>query len=817
MTDALWLDVRYAARSLRKRPALIAIAILVTALGIGSVTAVFSIVDAVLIRPLPYTDPPQLAAISRLTVNGGATRDVPTMPLTDIAAWRRETRSFASIGGFTYTELPLQVGSRALYPVTALVDPGLLQTLGNVVAVGTAFPPDAANASDNTAVITHRLWMDAFQGDRNVIGRVVSVDGSPYAIRGVLAENFQFPRSDASYYTKPVDLLIPAASYPGFPANAQQWFGIVRLKAGVPISQAQQELDAVARRLEGVSEGASDATSAAKRAPLRLTPLADATTHGSRAALLVTLGIAIVLLMVAASNVMNLLFSRGATRLHEMAIRQAMGSTMQRIVRQLLCESGIVVLGGAALGIAMAAVVANALVAISPVHLPVTGRIGIDHVVMAFSVVVAIITAVVTGALPAIHVAVRSNEALRNPSARVTGSPALARVQRGLCVVQMALGIALLGAAGVLARSMMHLTTVNPGFRTDSLLGFDLSVPSSHTMAQRKQFYQRALDAIRTIPGVEAAGLNTFLPPELRSGVFMGVTIEGAPPLAPDAPPRIANTLVTSPGYFETIGMTMAAGRAFTSGDDANSQPVVIINEAAAATYFGDRNPIGHHLATGFDGSTPVRAIVGIVRDAHDRGLGKEPIPTVYIPFQQFALMYGAIVVRARVAPVALVNPIRETLSRIDPSIPLTNFETIRERVSQSLGEPRFYTLLAAACAAMAVLFVALGVYGIVSFSVAGRTTEFGIRMAMGARPKNILSLVVGQGVRMALIAIPCGGMLAVLFARSLRALLFQVEPVDVPSLVAAAGFVTAVTVLASFIPARRASLVSPTAALRYD
>lgn len=242
MTDALWLDVRYAARSLRKRPALIAIAILVTALGIGSVTA----------------------------------------------------------------------------------------------------------------VITHRLWMDAFQGDRNVIGRVVSVDGSPYAIRGVLAENFQFPRSDASYYTKPVDLLIPAASYPGFPANAQQWFGIVRLKAGVPISQAQQELDAVARRLEGVSEGASDATSAAKRAPLRLTPLADATAHTSRAALLVTLGIAIVLLMVAASNVMNLLFSRGATRLHEMAIRQAMGSTMQRIVRQLLCESGIVVLGGAALGIAMA-------------------------------------------------------------------------------------------------------------------------------------------------------------------------------------------------------------------------------------------------------------------------------------------------------------------------------------------------------------------------------------------------------------------------------------------------------------------------------
>lgn len=807
--DALWLDVRHAARSLRKRPALIAIAVLVMALGIGSATAVFSIVNAVLLRPLPYTQPERLAAISTLSLRDGTSRDVPTMPLTDIAAWRRETRSFTSIGGFTYTQLPIQVGSRALYPVTALVDAGLLQTLGNVIAVGTPFPPDA-DAFDNTAIITHRLWLNAFDGQRDVVGRVVLVDGTPYRIRGVLAENFQFPRADASYSTQPVDLLVPAASYPGFPAAAQQWFGIVRMKPGVTIAQGQQELDAVARRLASSSNGAH-------RGQLRLTPLSQATANSSRAALLITLGIAIVLLIVAASNVMNLLFSRGATRLHEMAIRQAMGSTMQRVVRQLMCESGIVVLGGAALGLALAAVAANSLVGISPVHLPVTGRIGIDRVVLEFTAAVAVITAIVTGALPAIHVAVRSNEALRNPSARITGSRALGRMQRGLCIVQMTLGIALLGAAGVLTRSMAHLSAVDPGFRTDNLLGFDLSVPTSHSMEQRKHFYQAALDEIRAIPGVEAAGFNTFMPPEPRSGVFMGLTIEGAPPPAPDAPPRIANTLVTSPGYFETVGMTMASGRGFTSADDAAAQPVVIINEAAATRYFRGRSPIGQHLGTGFDGTTPVRAVVGVVRDVHDRGLGKEPIPTVYIPVQQFALMYGAIVVRTRVAPATLVNPIREALSRIDPGIPLTNFQTIRDRVSQSLGEPRFYTLLAAACAAMAVFFVALGVYGIVSFSVAGRTTEFGIRMAMGARRENILGLVLGQGARMAFVAIPFGLVLAVIFTRSLRAMLFQVGPLDTASLAGAAGFVVVVMLLASLIPARRASRVSPTAALRYD
>jgi predicted permease len=334
-------------------------------------------------------------------------------------------------------------------------------------------------------------------------------------------------------------------------------------------------------------------------------------------------------------------------------------------------------------------------------------------------------------------------------------------------------------------------------------------------MEARKRFYQRALDEIRAIPGVDAAGFNTFLPPEPRAGVFMGLAIEGAPPVAADGSPTIVNTLVTSAGYFETIGMAMAQGRAFAASDDAAGPPVIIINEAAARKYFPNRSPIGRRIGTGFDGETPVREIVGVVRDAHDRGLGVDPMPTVYIPFPQFALMYGSIAVRTHVPPTALINTIRERLSRVDASVPLTDFQTIDARVAQSLEEPRFYTLLSTACAAMAVLFVALGVYGIVSFSVATRTTEFGIRMAIGARHQNIFNLVLGQGLRMAMIANAIGLVLAVLLARALRSLLFQVTPVDPPTLTGAALSVTAVMLLACYLPARRATRVNLTASLR--
>jgi predicted permease len=441
--------------------------------------------------------------------------------------------------------------------------------------------------------------------------------------------------------------------------------------------------------------------------------------------------------------------------------------------------------------------------------------------VLAFAFIVCTGAALIAGFFPALHASVKCEEAVRNPGARATSGRAFARLQQGLCITQMALGVGLLAAAGLLTHSLWRLNSVDPGYRSEDVFGFALSYPSDdsipieQSLAKRKRFYQDALDQIRSIPGVSSAAWITFLPPETRSGVFMGLTLEAAP--ARPAEPRMANHLISSPDYFSTMGMRLAAGRDFSPTDSAKSPPVIIINEALARRYFAGEVALGKKIGTPFDDNKPVREIVGIVADTHDRGLAANAIPTVYIPFQQFALPYGSIAVRTAVPASGIIPEIRRRLSQLDAGVPLTNFETVAGRLHQSLDEPRFYTTMAAACAFMAVLFVSLGLYGIISFSVSRRTAEFGVRMAVGAGGRTILHMVLGQGLRMAAIGVTLGVVISVAVGRVLGSLLFQVKPIDPVTLVPAALLVVLVTVVASYVPARRASRVSPLAALRYE
>ncbi len=809
--DHLLQDLRFAVRALKRNPAFAAVAVLVLALGIGATTSVFSVVNAVLVRALPYRDPSRLMAVSSTYhAPGQGDRNTPTIVLSDLERWRDASRTVESMGGFAYTELPIRVGSGAFSPVTALVDPEFLPTLGVTLAKGSPFEPRANSARDRTVVISHRLWLDAFNGDLAVIGRAVSVNGEPYSVRGVLPADFQFPRPDASYSTRPVDLLLPAATFEGFPASTRQWFGIVRLRAGVTLTQAQAELGTISREV-------SDGRTSTAGWSARLDPLGEVTARSSRQALLITLGISFMLLLIASTNVMNLLFSRGVARLREMAIRKAIGCSPGRLVRQLITESAVLTAVAAVVGVLFAAGATNALVALSPVHLPVTQNIGIDGGVLAFTFGITALTALVAGVIPAVHVNFQSDNAIRSPGTRATGGRALARVQQALCVLQMSLGVALLAAAGVLTHSLWRLNATDPGFRSESILGFSLSVPNDHLPEQRRRFYQDALEQVRGIPGVKSAGWITFLPPETRAGVFMGLTIDGAAPLAANAPPRSANHMITSAGYFGTMGIRIARGRDFTDGDDATAPPVTIVNEAFERKYFPRGHALGQHIGTAFDDGKPVRQVVGVVSDTHDRGLAHDAIPTVYIPFPQFALMYGSMAVRTDVAPTSVVPEIRRRLAAVDPAVPLTKFETVRDRIHDSLDEPRFYTVMTVACALMAVLFVSLGLYGIISFSVSRRTSEFGIRMAIGADDRTILRMVLMQGLRMAAAGVTLGVALSIAFGRVLASLLFQVKPVDPITLAGAVGVVVAVTVIASLVPARRASRVSPVAALRYD
>ena len=808
--DVLWQDVRAGVRALAAHRRFTAIAVVILALGIGVTTAVFSVVNAVLLRPLPYADQARLVAVSSLYKSAARTAASRVVRLTDMADWRARSTSFESMGAFAYTQLPLRVGDRSYSPVTALMDPEFLPTLGNPLALGTFFDRTTAPLSDMTAIISQALWTDAFNRDPGVIGRPIAIDGAPYMVRGVLAAEFQFPRSDASYYTKPVDLLVPSSSFPGFPPAARQWFAIARLTPDATIAQAQTELQSIA---EGLSrnEKTGDAWS------VELASLAEATSRRSRDPLLVVFGIAVVLLLIASTNLMNLFFSRGVARLREMSIRRAIGSTTWRLLRLLLIESLLLAIAGGLVGVGLAAFAIDALVALSPVHLPVTQSIDIDGTVLAFTMIVCLGTALAAGLFPALHVSAKTDEAVRSPGMRASAGRGVARVQQLLCVAQIALGMALLACAGLLANSLWQLQRVDPGFESERVLGFNLSVPNDISLPERVGFYARALEEVRTIPGVERAGLISFLPPEPRAAVYMGIAIEGVPPPAEGEPARVVNTLISSVDYFGTIRTPIVRGRDFTGADTAAARPIIVVNQAFVRRHLPDGDPIGRRIGTGFDGLTPVREIVGVVRDAHDRGLAVAPYPTVYIPFTQFSLPYGSIALRTAVAPDSVIPVIRDRLHRLNPAVPLTDFQRLDDRLHESLREPRFYTLLATTCASMAVLFVTFGLYGLVSYSVGRRTPELGIRMAIGAQRGAILRMVLLQGLRMGVVGVALGIGLAWMSSRALASLPFQVRPADPLTFASAAGIVILVTLAASFAPARRASRVNPIAALRHE
>jgi putative ABC transport system permease protein len=388
----------------------------------------------------------------------------------------------------------------------------------------------------------------------------------------------------------------------------------------------------------------------------------------------------------------------------------------------------------------------DAIVALSPFHLPASGAISIDRTVLLFTTGICTAAALIAGLFPAIRLGATADDAVRSPGLRASAGRSVTRLQQGLCVFQIALGVALLAVAGVLAHSLWRLNVVNPGYNVDEVIGFNMSVPNDISLEERRRFYANALDEVRSMPGVLHAGLISFLPPETRAGVFMGVGIDGAPQLEAGAPPRTANTLISSVDYFRTMEMPMAAGRDFADIDTATSPPVAIVNEAFARRYLPDGNPIGRRIGTGFDRLEPVREIVGVVRDVHDRGVAAAAIPTVYLSFQQFALPYGSRAVHTRVSMASLVPVIRDRLTRLNAAVPLTDFQRVSDRLNESLQEPRFYTLLAATCAFMAIFFVSFGLYGLVSYSVSRRTAELGIRMAVGANRGAILQMVLLQG-----------------------------------------------------------------------
>lgn len=801
--DKLWMDIRYSFRTLRKNPGFACIAILVLALGIGATTAIFSVVNAVLLRPLPYQDPARLVAVSSVYQRAGVSRTFPTVSLNEVEHWRDHAQSLESIGSFVFTALPVNVGSQSLFLVAIGADPELLTTLGVQPAMGRNLPGRGSKLKDPAVLISHRVWVSAFNSDPQVLGRGIGLDGSAAVISGVLPASFQFPRSDASYSPEDPDLIFPVANIADtWGRDSTQWFAIGRLKPGVALAQADADLKTITGRL-----AASDANLRGMSA--QLSWLGGETSNAVRPALLLTLGISIVLLLIACTNIMNLLFSRAAQRGREMAVRKAVGATAGRLVRQMLTESACLTFLSGVIGIFLARLTLDTLVALSPAHLPISGRVEIDWTVLGFAFLICAAAAILSGLLPALHRGRQSGTLVSGT--RSSQGRTLLNFQRGLMVTEIALGVALLAAAGLLAHSLFRLISVDPGFRVAGTVAFEAAFPSG-VRPDNPRLCQRILEATRSVPGVVSAGWITNPPPETRSGVFVPFSVAGS---RSDSR-AFCNFQVTSEDYFQSAGIALTRGRDLTLADTATSLRVAIVNETLARQYFPHSDPLGQHITTAFDGNSE-REIVGVIRDIHDRGLNTKSPPTVYVPYRQMALAYGGVVARTNASPESVLPEIRRRVAQTDPNVAVTHLTTIKARVNKTLDAPRFYTLIALACAGMAVLFVTFGLYGVISYNVSRRTSEIGIRMALGARREDILRGVLLQGLELSGMGVAIGIALSLASTRLLRTLLFELKPIDPVTLAIAAAVVVAVTLAAGYLPARRASNVHPMAALRHE
>jgi len=810
--SALRQDVAYAARGMRRNPGFALLVVLTLVLGMGASTAIFSVANAVLLRPLPYNNPSQLVGFSYLRHGGATARLYPYVSLNQVEAWRRESRTLDSVGSFVFSALPVRVANQSISVTTVFADPELLTTLGVAPEVGSNLSGTGSTRKDSSAVITHRLWMEAFHGDSQAVGRTLLADGESYTVVGILPARFEFPRRDASFFPEQPDLLLPVANIADlWGRQYPQWVAVGRLKPGVGLRQAQADMDGLTARLSAHDP-------ALKGISVRLNGLQADTTRKARPALLIVLGISVLLLLIACSNVMNLLLARSAARTREMLVRTALGATPARLVRQLLTESACLTLVAGGLGMLFAGLGNRALLRLWPSFLPVTGHVGLDWRVLAFALALSLASALATGVVPAWQCR-RARE--RQPGERATSGRSFARLQRGLMVAQVALGVALLAGAGLLANSLIRLNSVDPEFRSAGVLGFEFLMPTqrAHSPAELQQRNDRIvglnetiLEQVKAIPGVVSAGLVTNLPPETRAGMFMGFSIVGQPTSSPQS----CNFQIASEDYFPTLAVPVVEGRNFTPRDNSEARPVVMVNQAFVREFLRRGDALDRQLTASFNPGAP-RQVVGVVRDMHDRGLGAKAIPTVYVPFRQFAQAYGAVVLRTNLPPDTVFPAVRARLQRSAPIVALDHFTSIHDRIDRTLDEPRFYTAMAATCALMALLFVTLGLYGVVTFSVARRTAEIGIRTALGATMGSILRGVLWQGVGMALAGAAIGLVLALSAGQVLAQLLFAIKPNDPATLAGAATLVILVTLGASYVPARRAARVDPLTALRHE
>ena len=801
--ETLVQDLRFGLRMLLKSPGFTLSAILALALGIGANTAIFSVVNAVLLRPLPYKDAERIVMVWEGKPDKGW--DTFAVSPANYLDWVAQSRSLESIAAFRTSPLIATGGSEPERLRGALATRqyfdlvGIKPSLGRVF-LETEFEPGKSHA----VILSDALYKRRFGGRPDVLGTTVVLNSEPVTIVGVMPQGFRLPSG--------ADALLPMA----FSAEESQRRGshylvaMARLAPGASLESASAEMKALAARLEKEHPDTNAGWI------VKLVPLYEQVVGDVRPALWALFGAVGCVLLVACANVANLLLARSASRRGEIAVRAALGAGRLRLVRQLLTESLLLAVLGGGLGLLLGMWSVDLLRALQPGNLPRLESLSIDGTVMLFTFLASAVTGLLFGLLPALALSRSHLHGVLQEVGRGGRSRMSQKVRGGLVVAQVALSLVLLAGAGLHLRSIQRLMHVDPGFDPEGVLTMRASLPQQKYPKEEMQtaFYDRVLDSLKVLPGVQVAAAVSPLP-QSENDLIFSVSVQGRPPANPGEE-KSANWYTASPGYFTAMRIPLLKGRLFTDSDAAGAPRVALINETMARTMFPNEEPIGQHLVMGID-SAAVREIVGVVGDVRHYGLDQDVTMQMYDPVRQRPMTGMTFVLRTSVDPASLAPAARRAVLAADPEQPVSDVRSLREVVDATTAQRRFSLLLLGVFAGIALLLAAVGIYGVVGYSVAQRTHEIGVRMALGARRGEILGLVLRQGMALALLGVGVGLVGALALTRLIAGLLFGVSASDPLTFAATAVILSGVALLATFIPAHRATRVEPTAALRYE
>jgi putative ABC transport system permease protein len=806
MIEILLQDLRFAVRMLRRNPGFAIAAVMTLALGIGGSTAIFAVIHAVLLRPLPYPHPDRLVALSESNLRGGISNAAVSPP--NLIDWISQSRTLENIAAYRYWGFVLTGAGEPERLSGARVSARLFPLLGVKLILGRTFLPEEDQFGGNPVVLVHEgLWRRRFGADPDLLGKALVLNGRSYMVVGILPSDLTLPDAD---------VCVPLAfePYALTQRGSRALTVLAGLKAGISMEQARAEMHAVAQRLQR-QYPASNADW-----DITIFPLQEEMVAGIRPALLVLGGAVAFVLLIACANVANLLLARAISREQEIAIRAALGASRSRLIRQLITESVLIALLGGAFGVLLAQQGTVWLVTLGARYLPGMEPIGIDHTTLGFALLISLGSGLGFGMAPAWHASSSAlSQSLKGGRGPATGKARLSPLRNAIVICEVALALIVLIGAGLLVRSFVGLLAVEPGFAPAGVLTMAISLPESKYPEghQKVAFFQQLLQRISKLPAVTSAGLTSHLPIAGRS-LKADFTLEGRSLPRSEISP-LADYVSVSPEYFRVMQIPLLDGRRFSERDAMATPPVVIINEILARRFWPAQNPLGRRLIVGatLGADRAPRTIVGVVGSIKSAGLEFEPGPAIYVPYLQNPWPTMSAVIRVTGDPMRLVAVTRKEVLALDPEQPVYNVKSLEEILGASLAARRFQMLVLGIFAATALIMAAIGVYAVMAEVVVQRIHEIGIRMALGARPQDVLKLVMGRGMRMTCAGLAVGLAGALALTRWMSSLVFGVSPTDPLTFAGVALILTGVSLLACYIPARRASRLDPLTAIRHE